>query len=930
VQHALGHPATVPNAFYFCSGSNFGYRRGPSPKGTLFWQKAASEFMGVCAGFANTSLIQFEYPGRMNPYRSTFGRTYNVPNVDSVFSNVSVNTGQGPQVRDLINLMWTRQFNRSTLLTALQRSQRTNSQLINQLQNMFTSPQGGRQLRALAIWDLGISLQSLNNLSQQVRQLRGYAHVVTPYRLERDENNSNLWRLYIYDNNDAGNDSLFIRVNTNTGYWEYPQDTVNSSHQGTALFLMDPITEYLRDDPPAVFREDVRHGSTIASTTTGRSPGPMQEEHLSMYYHGESDILIRDLDRQAMGIQDGVTVNERRGEVLPIQPLSGGRAEPLGFFIPHGMYDVRLTDLSEEVGFGVSGDHFVYSYSRNDGEEGQTDNLGYNQEGLGIGNPDETTKQVRLTSAYQVETRNWSISVSDIHMTGRDSIFQSIEDESALRIENHGSDYSYTLTISSANEDSGQYFMATNVPWPPGSIHHIHRGFGDPETGVRVYVDEDSDAAFEDTLFLENEFPPSQEEDEAGIAEYMKNGFLFQDNLAFDWPKDYPTITLHAHGRTTEPDSASPYHPMNAYQSLTSAYGTLTDSLPFDDPERGLEFSTQSLRFFTGVDTDSLQLEKATLETVPDRLAEFIQARDISFSQIGVTQQSNPAYIVMQEQDGLAFPGLVYTNDMLYVDSGQDGAEESIPGLFWYNEISAPRLGDLAVESDFELTMQFQPYGYTDGEWTARAGGGSYNFHGKLMGLGALSVAGHEGHWNPGDPWAPGSQGQNLSGNYRLLLTELQIFSEEAETVISDSTVVALQPKNGRFHLAGIYDIENPNGTPMIVDGEIFYAHLITTSTEDREQLPDQYKLYSNYPNPFNPQTTIRYDLPKTSEVTLTIYNSLGQEVTTLVNATQDAGSYTVIWDGVSDLGRQVSSGVYFYRIDAGEYRQVRKMVLVR
>ncbi len=94
--------------------------------------------------------------------------------------------------------------------------------------------------------------------------------------------------------------------------------------------------------------------------------------------------------------------------------------------------------------------------------------------------------------------------------------------------------------------------------------------------------------------------------------------------------------------------------------------------------------------------------------------------------------------------------------------------------------------------------------------------------------------------------------------------------------------------------------------------------------------LPKQFELEQNFPNPFNPQTIIRYELRKAQAVTLVIYNTLGQQVRTLVDDYQTAGSYTVTWDGTSSTASQVSSGIYFYRLQAGDYSETRKMTLLK
>jgi len=97
------------------------------------------------------------------------------------------------------------------------------------------------------------------------------------------------------------------------------------------------------------------------------------------------------------------------------------------------------------------------------------------------------------------------------------------------------------------------------------------------------------------------------------------------------------------------------------------------------------------------------------------------------------------------------------------------------------------------------------------------------------------------------------------------------------------------------------------------------------------ETRPEVYALADNYPNPFNPETTLKYQLPESADVTLEIYNMLGQVVRTLVNEQQSAGRYSIQWDARNDNGHSLSSGIYFYRIQAGgEFAGVKKMLLVK
>lgn len=93
---------------------------------------------------------------------------------------------------------------------------------------------------------------------------------------------------------------------------------------------------------------------------------------------------------------------------------------------------------------------------------------------------------------------------------------------------------------------------------------------------------------------------------------------------------------------------------------------------------------------------------------------------------------------------------------------------------------------------------------------------------------------------------------------------------------------------------------------------------------------PNEYALSQNYPNPFNPSTTILYQVPKAGDVSIAIYNMLGQKVRTLLNEQVQAGAYEVQWDGTNDAGAKMSSGSYIYRMTAGDFVESKEMILLK
>jgi hypothetical protein len=115
----------------------------------------------------------------------------------------------------------------------------------------------------------------------------------------------------------------------------------------------------------------------------------------------------------------------------------------------------------------------------------------------------------------------------------------------------------------------------------------------------------------------------------------------------------------------------------------------------------------------------------------------------------------------------------------------------------------------------------------------------------------------------------------------------------------------------------------NSGGVSIFSNIWSFIVGTITSINDP--QMPKVFNLSQNYPNPFNPTTVISYSLPRNSYVTLTIYNDLGQKVETLVDEEQNPGGHSISFDA-----SKLSSGIYFYRLQAGTYTQSKKLVLLK
>jgi hypothetical protein len=120
---------------------------------------------------------------------------------------------------------------------------------------------------------------------------------------------------------------------------------------------------------------------------------------------------------------------------------------------------------------------------------------------------------------------------------------------------------------------------------------------------------------------------------------------------------------------------------------------------------------------------------------------------------------------------------------------------------------------------------------------------------------------------------------------------------------------------------------------PEFVAGHIHVSNLVLDADDagsDDPALPRSYELGQNYPNPFNPSTTLKFYNAQKGHVNLTIYNIMGQQVRKLIDRDMDIGWQEAIWDGLDNSGEHCSSGLYFYRMDASDFSQTKKMLMVK
>ena len=163
----------------------------------------------------------------------------------------------------------------------------------------------------------------------------------------------------------------------------------------------------------------------------------------------------------------------------------------------------------------------------------------------------------------------------------------------------------------------------------------------------------------------------------------------------------------------------------------------------------------------------------------------------------------------------------------------------------------------------------------------------------------------------------------NEIGNIPYNYTDL---TDTTFTFFPDSSTYAGQNNN---YIWSLYTTEENLPEVLSGQGGVFFVILPAMNIESNE-IPNEFMLYNAFPNPFNPSTTIRFDLPEDSFVTINVYDMVGRHVKTLLNNKMSAGRKSIVWDSTNNFDQPVSTGTYFYTIKTGEYSQTKKMVYLK
>ena len=328
-------------------------------------------------------------------------------------------------------------------------------------------------------------------------------------------------------------------------------------------------------------------------------------------------------------------------------------------------------------------------------------------------------------------------------------------------------------------------------------------------------------------------------------------------------------------------------------------------------------------------------------------IADFNNDGEYEIGVVGRTQVEDTVYAAILDGDGNYLPGWpVYLNDRLnflvnYPAAG-DVDDDGYPDLV-FTISSAFNDGEIYVLR-YDGTP-YRPNLSEDGSWFATLSGAlGCPVLGDVSGDGDVDVVVRAGSVFPGSAYerifALDNDGQILSGwpiyTFAGLIATSTIHTPILADVDNDDMLdLICTSDDGQVY---VWKLETPYDPELIPWGQ--YLHdsrrsgilprdtLITAADFPApEQLPGEFTLGQNYPNPFNSGTRIDFEIESTSDVTIEIFNVLGQKVRTLLDESLKFGKHFVNWDGMDDRNSEVASGVYFYRMKAGSHVELRKMV---
>ncbi len=429
-----------------------------------------TEWGGSCYGMAVSALLSFTH-------REDFGLRYpSIGGVEKIHTLSMTNP-----IREAINELYVHQYGFHARNEQLDHLKDPPTQTLEELKARLLTDD----------LDLPgtISIKNVNTCNPFTYQPNGGGHAVTPYHLERDPNNDDIWRLYIYDPNEPGDDTVYITVDETANTWSY--DGWGGS---CGFFMRDRVVNYLNPAYDfgfsffALFSED-SEAVYVAPTSN-------------------VDVMLTALDGSGeIGYVDDVMTNTIASAEADV-PDVGGFAPPTGYQLPAGAYQLELSN-PDTTGLSAFffADRMIYSYGRQDAAAEQTDVLTFNN-GLTLRSNDAGAMKTVVLRAIDAadSTMERTVEIDGMTLQGADSVHLAMED-GVIALRNYGAAKQYALQLREASAEGQAQFFHANVPLSAGATHRVRQGWETLASGrVEVEVDNDNDGQPEEVMMLDNNF----------------------------------------------------------------------------------------------------------------------------------------------------------------------------------------------------------------------------------------------------------------------------------------------------------------------------------------------------------------------------------------------------------------------------------------
>lgn len=444
----------------------------PKEKGYNYWRSIKKEWKGSCFGFAISSMLFYE--GHLN-VKTEFDSTdlYSVPLVS--------------KSRKMINKYFFYQFDKKhSLFIDNNMYSVTPNQTFIECNNMLSNSAADH--RILAMYNCSGT----------------GGHAVVPYKCEVDTNNPNTFKIYVYDSNKPNDTTLVVLINSISNTWFYSEKLAWGGKD--RFFLMDSTSTYVNS--PEIPKANFRKNKPLSQS------GETIDNYVEFFVSGAQTSSFRSSEGELIYDGDKISSTVRRGH--PIIPLDGAETPPIGYFLSNSEWESVFGEFTDSLRINLFTPTNAFIYSRYNIGTSNPDHINYcgDNRSIQIFNPYEDSRIYNFEGICVYPDSEVCYLINNIKLDYSDTTLysinygdfrkNSIQNNNRFKIENHGSEKLYDLTVKILSSKARDLFEFENIPLPANTIHLINPDWRENNNHITIFVDEGMDGVINDTLRFEN------------------------------------------------------------------------------------------------------------------------------------------------------------------------------------------------------------------------------------------------------------------------------------------------------------------------------------------------------------------------------------------------------------------------------------------